>query len=73
MADCPICLVQAETTKEVDAVRYRCINHNEFRVADTVFAIEGLMRRPSDDWEAALKKARVDAAGMRTITTYSFE
>jgi hypothetical protein len=36
MAECPICHVQAETTKEVDAVRYRCVNEGEFRVAGSV-------------------------------------
>jgi len=56
---CPICKSPAqELPRTGDATGFRCPTHGDFKVADTVFAEEGVEDYTREEWEAALDKAK---------------
>jgi hypothetical protein len=65
MATCPICKSEAQEIYpgSFDGKTFRCPNHNEFDVSDSV--LKTRMNATSEEWEAALKKATDRASGKR--------
>ena len=65
MATCPICKSEAQEIYpgSFDGTTFRCPNHNEFDVSDSV--LKTRMNATSEEWEAALKKATDRASGKR--------
>jgi uncharacterized Zn finger protein (UPF0148 family) len=56
---CPICKSPAkELPRTGDAAGFDCPTHGKFKVADSVFAEEGAQDYTSEEWEAALDKAK---------------
>ena len=53
---CPICKSPAQQLPSIDATAFRCVIHNNFKVADAV------LRRAEEytrvQWETALRKAK---------------
>jgi hypothetical protein len=79
MATCPICKSAAEEIEPgfFDGKTFRCENHGEFDVVDTVLQLPLYMDQSQAEWELALKRAAAAAKsvpGKRPrITTYCFE
>jgi sarcosine oxidase delta subunit len=56
---CPICKsATQELDRTGDAMGFRCATHDAFKVADTVFAEQRTKNYTSEQWEAALRKAK---------------
>jgi len=56
---CPICKsATQELDRTGDATGFRCATHDAFKVADTVFADQRTRNYTSQQWEAALRKAK---------------
>jgi hypothetical protein len=56
---CPICKSPAEELdRSGDATGFRCATHNAFKVANTVFAEQRTKNYTSEQWKAALRKAK---------------
>jgi len=56
---CPICKSPAqELPRAGDATGFRCVMHNNFKVADTVAGELRAEAYTTQQWEAALQKAK---------------
>jgi sarcosine oxidase delta subunit len=57
---CPICKSPAQGSfdRTGDATGFHCATHSVFKVADTVFAEQRTKNYTSEQWEAALRKAK---------------
>jgi hypothetical protein len=56
--ECPICQSSAqELPRTGDATGYHCPTHDDFKVADTVFAEAKAKDYTREQWEVALEKA----------------
>ena len=67
---CPICDTECSPLpRDGDAAGFDCPKHGRFKVSDTVFS-----RNLRGDWEAALERAKANAATgeLPTIRTYDF-
>jgi hypothetical protein len=53
---CPICKAPAQQLPSIDATAFRCVIHNNFKVADAVLQRGEEYTRVQ--WELALRKAR---------------
>ena len=59
---CPICKSRAKALdKTGDATGFHCERHDNFKVADTIFALPSKLGASADQWETALKKAKARA------------
>jgi hypothetical protein len=57
---CPICKSRAqELARTSDAIGFYCKTHKAFKVANAVFAEEHSMNYTQEQWEAALRKAKL--------------
>jgi hypothetical protein len=57
---CPICKSRAqELARTGDAIGFYCTTHKAFKVANTVYAEERSMKYTREQWEAALRKAKL--------------
>ncbi len=57
---CPICKSAAqELDRTGDATGFHCAEHGSFKVAGTVFAVQGAKDYNRERWEAALGKAKL--------------
>jgi len=76
MAFCPICRREAAVVPDQtgDADQFDCVRHGKFRVAARVFAIARDKRVTTEQWEAALEKAkaRQPSAVTPLILSYDF-
>jgi hypothetical protein len=63
MTSCPICKSPAEEIEPgfFDGTTFRCPNHKEFDVTDTVLKLSGYMDKGHAEWEAALTRAKAKA------------
>jgi len=56
---CPICKSSAQEFPHTgDAAAFHCPTHDDFKVADTVFAEANARDYTRDQWEAALDEAK---------------
>jgi hypothetical protein len=56
---CPICKSSAqELPRTGDATGFHCATHDAFKVADSVFVEQRIKNYTSEQWEAALRKAK---------------
>jgi hypothetical protein len=72
---CPICKSPAqELARTGDATGFHRATHSVFKVADTVFAEQRTKNYTSEQWEAALRKAkeRTKTGEWPLITTNDF-
>ena len=76
MGFCPICRREAAVLpdKSGDADGIDCVRHGKFKVSETVFAIDHDKRASTEQWEAALEKAKVrqPSALAPLILSYDF-
>ena len=72
---CPICKSRAlELDRTGDATGFLCATHEDFKVANTVFAERRTKNYTNEQWEAALRKAkqRTKPGEWPLITTNDF-
>jgi hypothetical protein len=72
---CPICKSRAlKLDRTRDATGFFCVTHDAFKVANTVFAEQRTKNYTSEQWEAALRKAkqRTMSGEWPLITTNDF-
>ncbi len=57
---CPICKSPAQELDRVgDATGFHCAEHGNFKVSDTVYAVQRAKDYTREQWEAALGKAKL--------------
>jgi hypothetical protein len=61
---CPICRTTAKPLDKIsDATGFECMNHGRFRVARSVLDTPALVAKPTQEWEAALNRAKARQPG----------